>query len=185
MKILTTPNPFLKHKAKTLTHFDRKIDAQVKEMIEILKKTTNPKGVGLAATQVGLDLRLFIILHSKKPTIYINPKITKTSDKLLSDAYPKEPDRWLEGCLSIPTIWGFVDRHFSIEVTYDTPVVTTDGWKLAHVTSQFEDVDAAYIQHENDHLDGILFTDRIRDQKGKVFQETKSGLELIEDYSKI
>ena len=174
MQILTTPHPFLKHKAKPLGGWDKKTAKEVAQMEEILKHTTNPKGVGLAATQVGLDKRLFILLDEEKQTtkVFINPEIITISQKMLSSVYKKKKDRWLEGCLSIPKIWGFVDRPYSIKLQYQIPILST-------VTETFTDVQAAYIQHEIDHLNGILFTDRILEQKGKLFRETDDGLTPI------
>lgn len=170
MKILTTPNPFLHHKAKQLASWDKKTAREAREMIEILKKTRNPQGVGLAATQVGLDKRFFLAIIDKKINIFVNPKIVKASKKMLSAVYKTKRERWLEGCLSIPKIWGFVDRPFSVTVEYQIPT------ELTPVTKTFSDAEAAYIQHEIDHIDGILFTDRIIKQKGIIYQETETGL---------
>ena len=175
MQILTTPHPFLKHVAKPLASWDKKTAKEVKEMEAILKKTTDPKGVGLAATQVGLDKRLFILLdeENKKTKVFINPKIISASKNMLSSVYKKKKDRWLEGCLSIPRLWGFVDRHYSITLKYQ------EAGTLKTVTHDFSAVEAAYIQHEVDHLNGILFTDRIRQQNGLILRETADGLTPI------
>lgn len=182
MQILTTPNPFLKHKAKPLRAWDKKTAKEVAQMTEILKHTTNPKGVGLAATQVGLDKRLFILLDEEKQItkVFVNPEIISTRQKMLSAVYKKKSDRWLEGCLSIPKIWGFVDRPYQITIEYQKPVLLEIGnWKLEIVRETFSDVSSAYIQHEVDHLNGILFTDRIIEQKGQLFCETDDGLSPI------
>ena len=181
MQILTTPHPFLKHKAKPLHGWDRKTAKEVREMEDILKKTTDPKGVGLAATQVGLDKRLFVLLDEKnhKTKIFINPEILEISQKMLSQVYRKKKDRWLEGCLSIPKIWGFVDRPYSVKLRYFVPKLIDGKWDLSEQVSDFEDVESAYTQHEIDHLNGILFSDRILEQKGKFFRETENGLSLI------
>lgn len=182
MQILTTPHPFLKHVAKPVVSWDKKTQKQVEQMTEILKKTTDPKGVGLAATQVGLDKRLFILLNQDLPAgrqVFVNPEITLASKKMLAGVYRKKKDRWLEGCLSIPRIWGFVDRHFDITLEYQTPSLELGIWKLEPCREVFSDVFSAYIQHEIDHLDGILFTDRIRRQNGQILRETADGLEPI------
>lgn len=142
-------------------------------MGEILKKTTDPKGVGLAATQVGLDKRIFILLSEEQVQVFVNPEIVSASKKMLSTIYKKKKDRWLEGCLSIPRLWGFVDRHYSIALKYQ------EAGTLKTVTRDFSDVEAAYIQHEVDHLDGILFTDRIRQQNGQILRQTEEGLTPI------
>jgi len=181
MQILTTPHPFLKHKAKPLGGWDKKTAKEVAQMSEILKHTVNPKGVGLAATQVGLDKRLFILLDEEKQTtkVFIKPEIITISQKMLSSVYKKKKDRWLEGCLSIPKIWGSVDRPYSIKLQYQIPILSTVNCQLSTVTEEFSDVASAYIQHEIDHLNGILFTDRILEQKGKLFRETDDGLTPI------
>ena len=175
MQILTTPHPFLRHVAKPLTAWDKKTAQEVREMETILKKTTNPKGVGLAATQVGLDKRLFILLDEErnKVNVFVNPEIIRMSQKMLSTFYKKKKDRWLEGCLSIPRLWGFVDRAYSITLKYQ------EADTLKTITKDFSDVIAAYIQHEVDHLNGILFTDRIRQQNGLILRETADGLSPI------
>ena len=149
-------------------------------MAAILKKTTNPKGVGLAATQVGLDKRLFIILDekNKKTKVFINPEIISVSKKMLTSVYKKKKDRWLEGCLSIPRLWGFVDRSYSITLKY------REQDTLEPITKDFSDVQAAYIQHEVDHLNGILFTDRILEQKGIILRETEDGLTPLLELNK-
>lgn len=147
-------------------------------MAEILKKTTNPKGVGLAATQVGLDKRFFILLDEKKDqvNVFVNPVIMKSSKKTLASAYKKKSDRWLEGCLSIPGIWGFVNRPFTITLKYQIPTLINGLFELVETTKEYADMESAYTQHEIDHLDGILFTDRAIAQRERLYQETDEGL---------
>lgn len=177
MKVLLTPDKFLRVKAKPVANYDKKLEKQISEMIKILKASKDPEGVGLAATQVGLDRRLFIIFLNGKPEIFINPIIFKPSEAMLSDIHTKKKDRWLEGCLSLPKIWGFVDRPYSIEIDFQTP----EGGVLVPRHRKFEDVESAYVQHENDHLDGILFTDHILKQGGQIYKETPDGLTTIDE----
>jgi peptide deformylase len=172
MKILVTPDKFLRRVAKPVAKYDKKLEADIADMITTLKSTKDPEGVGLAATQVGLDRRLFIILVSGKPEIFINPKLSNQSEAMLSDIHKKAKDRWLEGCLSIPKLWGFVDRPYSVEVDYLTP----ENGVLVPRHRKFEDDKSAYVQHENDHINGILFTDHILEQGGELFKETDNGL---------
>ncbi len=176
MKVLLTPDKFLRHKAKPVTNLDKKLEKQIADMIKTLRASKNPEGVGLAATQVGIDRRLFIIFLGGQPEIFINPTISDTSTAMLSNVHQKKRDRWLEGCLSLPGIWGFVDRPYSIDIDYLTPV---DG-QLTPRHRKFEDVESAYVQHENDHLNGILFTDHILKQGGRIFKETPEGLTPID-----
>ncbi len=176
MKILTTPDPFLRKVAKPVLKLDKKLEQQISELITTLKGATDPEGVGLAATQVGMDKRLFIVTLSGKPEIFINPKVLALSEAKLSDIYKKPKTRWLEGCLSLPRIWGFVDRPYWVEMEYQSP---QDG-KLIIKKRKFEDMESSYVQHENDHLDGILFTDHILKQGGVILKDTPKGLVPID-----
>lgn len=176
MKILTTPSPLLHNVAEPVDKLDKKLKEQIEDMIKTLKSAKDPEGIGLAATQVGINRRLFIIVFNRVPEIFINPVLSNFSKATLYDVHPKIKDRWLEGCLSVPRLWGFVNRPYSVEVDYQT--VSGDSLEKRH--RKFEDSDASYIQHENDHLDGILFTDRILEQKGEILMETPSGLTPIE-----
>lgn len=176
MKILVTPDKFLRRVAKPVTKLDKKLEKQIAEMIVTLKSAKDPEGVGLAATQVGLDRRLFLITFKGVPEVFINPEILTQSKAMLSEFHPKKKDRWLEGCLSIPGLWGFVDRPYAIKMKYLTP----EGGLLVERVRDFEDAEAAYVQHENDHLDGILFTDHILKQGGQIFKDTPDGITPID-----
>lgn len=171
LKILVTPDKFLRKVAKPVEKLDRKLTQQIAEMITTLKSAKDPEGVGLAATQVGIDRRLFIVMLNGQPEIFINPRIIHQSEAMLSDIHKKKKDRWLEGCLSLPRIWGFVDRPYSVDIEYLTP---KDG-DLVKKVRNFQDVESSYVLHENDHLDGVLFTDRILEQGGTILQETEDG----------
>lgn len=168
MKIITTPDPRLRQIAKPIVFWDKKLEKEIAEMITLLKAAKDPEGVGLAATQVGLDRRLFVI-SDKSITVFINPVILSSSKTMLSNKIEAKK-RYLEGCLSVPELWGFVDRPYSITVSYQEPVT------LNQITKTFTNFQSSYFQHELDHLDGILFTDRIIAQKGEILKETKNGL---------
>ncbi len=155
MKILTNPNKFLRQTMKKVEVFDQELD----KLTSIFIKTMLEKdGVGLAATQVGLDMRMITINLDKKegypnnlimPMVLINPEILEASEKQV------EMD---EACLSVPNLVGTVRRPEMVVVTYQDKHakhghIEADGW-LARV-----------LQHEIDHLNGILFIDRISDKK--------------------
>lgn len=176
MEILTTPHSFLRHKAKRVTKVTDKLLKDIKEMIVVLKNTHDPKGVGLAATQVGLDHRMFILMPEKTPTVYINPEIIKVSHLLFSNVVKDENDQWMEGCLSIPKIWGTVDRPYQITLAYQT---LDENNKLIDMTKEFEGIESAFVQHERDHLDGILFTDHVLSQKGQLYRESRGSFSPI------
>ena len=182
MKILTVPHPILTQKAKPVKKIDDKIHHLVKEMIKVLNKQINPPGVGLAAPQVGKNLALFIMKPTEKvkPRVFINPKILKLEIgnwKLeinsKSKSQKKQKRAQLEGCLSLPKIWGTVKRANRVLVEYQD----LSGEKK---TEWFSDFEATIIQHEIDHLNGILFTKRVLDQKQKLYQETEGKLKAIE-----
>lgn len=176
MKILTTPDPFLRKIAKKVAKLDKKLLTQITDLIDTLNEARDPEGVGLAATQVGIDRQLFVVKLNGKPEVFINPKVLSVSQAMFSDIHKKKKERWLEGCLSIPKIWGFVDRPYWVEMEYQA----LDGDKLIPKTRKFEDIESAYVQHENDHLNGILFTDHILKQGGTILKETPSGLVPLE-----
>lgn len=175
MKIIIAPDPFLKKVAKEVVAYDKKLQDQISEMTTVLKQAQDPEGVGLAATQVGIDKRFFILNLHNRIEVFINPKITNKAEVSLSHVYKKGKDRWLEGCLSLPRLWGFVDRPYWVQITYLTP----ENGQLVEKSRRFEGVESSYALHEYDHLDGILFTDRLLEQKGKLYRETEDGLVLV------
>lgn len=179
MKILTVPNPILSQKTKPVKKIDGKIKRLVKEMIKTLEAQTDPPGVGLAAPQVGENLALFIIKPKKKakPQVFINPKIIKSkTQNPKSEINPKPKIKKkkipLEGCLSIPKIWGVVKRSDKILLEYQD----LSGQKK---TEWFSDFPAVIIQHEIDHLEGILFTKRAIDQNSPLYEEKGGELKKI------
>lgn len=130
-----------------------KVDKSVRALIDDMKETMYAHdGVGLAAPQVGQSLRLFVIDDGNGFEAYINPVITEKSE---------ETDDLSEGCLSIPGIIGVVERHCEVTVEY------TNRWGKRK-TKKASGLLAQAIQHENDHIDGILFVER-----AKTLYETK------------
>lgn len=187
LKIVTVPSNTLSSPTKPVDKIDDKIKKIVFEMEKILVAQTDPPGVGLAANQVGLDLSLFIIKAAQKAKIkvFINPKIVKisqSSSKLVktsstnsTNSTKKKHKRVkLEGCLSIPRIWGPVQRADKILLKYQTVA----GDKKTNWFSGFE---AMIIQHEMDHLNGILFTQRAVEQKGQLYREEEDKLTKIDN----
>lgn len=174
LKIVTTPNSILTTPSKKV----KKIDNNIKNLVEEMKKTLvtqkDPEGVGLAAPQVGVNLSLFIIKPNKKSPIevFINPKILKTEESQ-KKSKKKEKRIKLEGCLSIPKIWGKVQRKNKILVQYQD---LNGNIK----TEWFSGFKAIIIQHEIDHLQGILFTQRALNQKQRLFQEKDGKLMPLE-----
>ena len=148
------PDPILREKAKRIKSFDAGLRKLVADMFETMHATN---GVGLAAPQIGRSIRLLVA--ELKPdekedergfkVALCNPEIVKASEEMASG---------FEGCLSIPGWIGEVPRHVSIVVKAQSP----EGKELR---IKAEDYYARVLQHEIDHLNGILFTDRVVDIK--------------------
>lgn len=174
--IVRAPNTVLNSPAQTITSFDKRLWQLVKELKDTLTKTHNPRGVGLAAPQIGEPWRVFVTRPSEKSKIrvFINPEILKSSEKL-TDGVPGRENK-LEGCLSVPKIWGLVKRANSLKLKYQ------DETGARH-KEEFIGFMATIIQHETDHTNGILYTQRVLEQKGKLYKETKDkvGNDILEE----
>ena len=147
--IVTTPDPVLRRKAHKITSFDKDLQVLIDDMIETVR---DAPGVGLAAPQVGVSERLIVVEYGddedetvpKKLYVVINPEIVTASEEKVEG---------VEACLSIPQIAGEVERHEKI-------VVKGYNRHGQPVKFKLEDWVARIFQHEIDHLDGVLFTDR-------------------------
>ena len=174
--IITAPNNVLTQEAKPVVAFDSELKRLIKDMKAALNATRNPKGVGLAAPQIGVPYRVFITKPKEDVVIrvFINPIVVKSSTTQ-TDGVPDRGNK-LEGCLSIPTIWGYVKRAESVTLSYQ------DEHGEKH-TEKFTGFLATIIQHETDHINGTLFTHRVLEQQGKFFQtgKDKDGKEVLEE----
>ena len=146
LEIVHYPHPTLRHLSKPIVRVDNRLKQTIKAMFSLMYEAN---GIGLAANQVNLPLRLFVVNlaanpHEGQEMVFINPVISK----------PKGLDEKEEGCLSIPGVHAMVKRPETIHVqAYDQAGNLFDenvGGLLARV-----------IQHETDHLDGVLFTDKL------------------------
>lgn len=171
--IVKTPNPVLLAKAKIVKKIDKTIFGLIEDMKKTILATKEPKGVGLAAPQVGKSLRIFITkpLDTSPFTVFINPEIIWVSNEK-TEGVP-ERDKKYEGCLSIPTIWGLVHRAKKIKVRYQT--LGPKPFTLYPRTRTFSGFLATIIQHETDHLNGILFTKRVLEQGEKFYKVVKNA----------
>lgn len=178
--IVTTPDKVLINVAKPVIKFDKKLKEIVNGMEETLLATKDPIGVGLAAPQVGISLRIFQMKPTEKSkvTTYINPKIESfsneeeipsfTNSKKVEGKKPaSSKNKLLEGCLSIPDIWGNVTRKKELTLSWQD----INGNKF---TQHFTSFPAIIIQHEMDHLNGVLFTKHVMEQKEKLFKSHKN-----------
>ena len=179
LKIVQAPNPILFQKTKEVKKIDKKIKKIIEEMKETLLAKTDPQGVGLAANQVGVNLSLFIIKPTKKSpiSVFINPKILKVEEEKEEKRKKKEKKLKLEGCLSVPKIWGEVKRAKKVLLEYQT-----DDESFEKKQAWFSGFEAVIIQHEVDHLEGILFTQRALAQNQPLYEEKEGKLVRIEKY---
>jgi len=166
-KIITVPNPILKEKSKEVLQIDKKTLDLIKELKETLVLTEGGiKGIGLAAIQIGIPKKIFLAYSkkSKKFLTFINPEITWNSSVKI-EGIPESSNKY-EGCLSVPNRWAILKRSKAVKIKYQT--------ELGHLqTRKFLGMMAVAIQHEYDHLDGILFIDRALEQKAKIYELVK------------
>lgn len=139
--VVKIPNPVLRQIAKEVK-LNKKTDFLINEMMRAMRKAN---GVGLAAPQLGISQRVIVIAPlDYKPTALINPRIVKMEGEQIGQ----------EGCLSIPGLYGDVKRASYVEVE------ALDR-KGREVTFEMEGMSARVVQHEIDHLEGILFIDKV------------------------
>lgn len=149
LDIIHVPDPILRRKAHKITDFGPDFQALVNNMIETMREAP---GVGLAAPQVAVSQRLVVVEYGddedenvpKKLYVLANPEITEKSSEMVLG---------IEACLSVPELAGEVERHEKIVIKGQNrqgkPVkIKAEGW-LARI-----------FQHEIDHVEGILYTDR-------------------------
>ncbi len=155
LNIETPENPVLRARARPVVKFDDELQQLIGDMIETMREAN---GVGLAAPQINRSLRLTVIETlpehddegnemegSRQLFVLVNPKITWRSTEMVDG---------IEGCLSIPGWVGEVARHQSIRVRAQD----RHGKKIS---MRLKDWTARIVQHEVDHLDGVLFIDRL------------------------
>ena len=169
LKIVSAPNKVLTLPSKEVKTIDKKILRLVIEMEEALLAQRDPQGVGLAAPQVGINIRLYIVKANPKAQtqVFINPKILET------EGLPaKDTEERFEGCLSIPRIWAPLKRAQKVKVEY----LDMEGVKH---TKWFTGFNATVALHEVDHLEGILFTQRCLEQNISLYEEKGDKLQKL------
>jgi peptide deformylase len=163
--VLQFPDPRLKKKSAPVGEITDEIRALAQDMIEVMY---DEPGIGLAAPQVGEAIRLVVMDTGwteegaeKKPTVMVNPEILARDGEIT----------WTEGCLSVPDFQADVVRAARVRVRYRD----LDGREHEEDAS---DLRAVCFQHEIDHLDGVLFIDRISRLKRSLYvQRRKKALE--------
>jgi len=158
-KILKADDPRLRKKSKTVKKVDKKILSLIADLKETLIAKKEPEGVGLAAPQIGKNLKIFVIRAHDELKIFINPEIISIS----KEKNEKEKKQVMEGCLSVPHFYGPLKRAKKIKIKYLTP-------EEKEKVETFENLPAQIIQHEIDHLSGVLFVDRLLEQKKPLYK---------------
>lgn len=151
MQIVKYPHLSLRWKSSDVTRIDGALRATIQEMFELMYEA---KGIGLAANQVGLPLRFFIINltgeadATDEELVFINPEIKNRRGQETGE----------EGCLSLPGLYADVKR--ASEIVVEAFDINGQGFQAT-----LDELAARVVQHESDHLDGVLFIDRIDDAK--------------------
>jgi len=147
MQVLVYPNPLLRRGSVDVTRFDETLAATARELLAAMYEE---RGVGLAAPQTGIHLNLLVLnptgdrAHPEEEKVLVNPKIVRQKGRAFAE----------EGCLSFPGIYGEVERATEIVVRY------ADLQGAEHEAT-YHDFLARIVQHEMDHLRGVLFIDRL------------------------
>jgi peptide deformylase len=158
LEILTYPDPRLKQESSPVEEFNDELKSFISDLEETMR--AGPGGVGIAAPQVGRFQRIVIVdvssrkkIKSHGRLVLINPDITEWNGLKVGR----------EGCMSVPDYTGNVVRAERIEVT------AYDEYGIEH-KYEFEDFEARAVQHEVDHLEGMLFLDRLVSRRNDLFQ---------------
>ena len=168
MQVIKAPDTLLRVKTRPVKKINSALKNTLKEMVKLTKTFKDPEGVGLASTQVGLTESFFVAKNGQKFISVINPKVISSG---------KRTKKYFEGCLSVPNMWGEVKRAISIKVSYQDSKGKT-------ITLPLKGILAWIFQHEIDHLNGILFSDRVLEQKGKFYKYTgkdKAGSDVFRE----
>ncbi|MFO0869113.1 MAG: peptide deformylase [Pirellulales bacterium] len=163
LKIIPYPHPTLRRVARPVRRVDADLVRIVREMFDLMYAA---KGIGLAANQVDIPLRLFVVnLEAEagkgEEWVFINPVLSR----------PKGSAEAEEGCLSLPGLYGPVTRPKQIQIN----AYSLTGQEL---NATMTGLMARVVQHEFDHLDGILFPDRMSDTTRAAFREQLAEFEV-------
>ena len=145
LSVFTQPNPILRTKSSPVDEAElltKKHQQFINEMKETMRASN---GIGIAAPQVGIHKRIIIVDLDGRPEAFVNPRIVSASFRKVESE---------EGCLSVPGVYGIVKRHKSVRVE----AINEDGLPQAF---DVDGLPAIIFQHEIDHLDGVLFIDKV------------------------
>jgi peptide deformylase len=172
-KIVVFPHPVLRRKSRKIGRLLKSDQKLIEDLETTLEKSHS--GIGLSAPQIAVSRRVFAIRDSSFQ-VFINPEIIDTFGE--SKVYPITVDsegkeeEFLEGCLSLPGLYGAVRRWLKIGVSWQEP---GEGDSLVDKQAVLEGLLAIVFQHELDHLEGILFVDRVKEEGGRLYRVDKEG----------
>jgi len=160
LRIRTLPDPVLRQKAKKVANIDGSIQKLIDDMIDTMRAV---HGVGLAAPQIGMSLRIAVIEIPEGQVItLINPKIIKRQGERVVE----------EGCLSVPGYYGEIKRSKVVKVK-------AQDRRGKEIRLEGEELLAQVLEHETDHLNGSVFVDHIESQD-KLWKVTPQGNQTLE-----
>lgn len=173
-KIYQSGDPVLRLVAKKVLKIDKKVVEVVKDLKDTLAAQKEPEGVGLAAPQIGKSLRIFLAKYKELERLVINPEILEMSKKKPSHfAKATRGKEILEGCLSLPHYYGPLKRASKIKIKYLNELGK-------EIIEEFSDFNAQIIMHEIDHLNGVLFVDRLLEEKRPLYHVEGKKWEEVE-----
>lgn len=173
-KILHSSDPVLRQKSKPVAKIDKKTLTLVQDLKDTLSVQKEPEGIGLAAPQIGKNLRVFVANYKDFNRVVINPEILSIEkSKPHSAKASRGKKEILEGCLSLPYYYGPLKRAPKVTVKYLNE-------KGEEITETFEGFNAQIVMHEIDHLEGILFVDHLLEEKKPLYKVDGDEWEEIE-----
>lgn len=171
LKILDAKDPNLRKRSKPVKKIDKKIKTIIHDLKDTLIVQDDPEGIGLAAPQIGKRFRIFVMKPEEEVKVIINPEIIKISKSGKSSE--KKKNKVMEGCLSLPHYYGPIRRANQLKLKYKD-----ENGKVK--TESFSGINAQIVQHEIDHLDGVLFIDRLLEQKKPLYEYKDGEWERVE-----
>jgi peptide deformylase len=162
-EVLKFPDKRLREVSKPITEVTEEIRALAQDMLDVMY---DEPGIGLAAPQVGEQVRLIVVdtewteeEGEKNPLVLVNPEIVERHGRLM----------WTEGCLSVPDFTADVERDARVKLV-------AQGLDGESLTIEAEELRAVCFQHEIDHLDGVLFIDHISRLKREMYARKRKKL---------
>lgn len=164
MEIVLYPHPALRFKSRPVTEIDAALRKTVEQMFEVMYAA---KGIGLAANQIALPYRFFVLnltgdaAAKEEEVVFLNPEILRRKGTVEEE----------EGCLSFPGLYKDVKR--AAEITVEAFDLSGNAFEY-----QLDELASRAVQHESDHLDGVLFIDRLTDVRKRECQPVLDDFEV-------